>query len=47
MLAAAERPVTIWAHTAEERNEELALARENRRYLPGVVLPAQHPCRDR
>ena len=33
-LAAAERPVTIW-----ERNEELALARENRRYLPGVPFP--------
>jgi glycerol-3-phosphate dehydrogenase (NAD(P)+) len=37
-LAAAERPVTIWAHTAEA-NEELASERENRRYLPGVVLP--------
>ena len=37
-LAAAERPVTIWAHTPE-RNEELALARENRRYLPGVSFP--------
>jgi glycerol-3-phosphate dehydrogenase (NAD(P)+) len=37
-LAAAERPVTIWAHTPE-RNEELALARENRRYLPGVPFP--------
>jgi glycerol-3-phosphate dehydrogenase (NAD(P)+) len=38
MLAAAERPVTIWAHTAEA-NEELASERENRRYLPGVILP--------
>jgi glycerol-3-phosphate dehydrogenase (NAD(P)+) len=38
MLAAAERPVTIWAHTAET-NEQLAQDRENRRYLPGVVFP--------
>jgi glycerol-3-phosphate dehydrogenase (NAD(P)+) len=38
MLAAAERPVTIWAHTAEA-NEQLAQDRENRRYLPGVVFP--------
>jgi glycerol-3-phosphate dehydrogenase (NAD(P)+) len=38
MLAAAERPVTIWAHTADA-NEQLAVDRENRRYLPGVVLP--------
>ncbi len=37
-LAAAERPVTIWAHSPE-RNEELALARENRRYLPNVPFP--------
>jgi glycerol-3-phosphate dehydrogenase (NAD(P)+) len=37
-LAAAERPVTIWAHTAEA-NEELVTARENRRYLPGIVFP--------
>ena len=37
-LAAAERPVTIWAHTAE-RNAELAQERENHRYLPGVSFP--------
>jgi len=37
-LAAAERPVTLWAHTPEA-NEELATARENRRYLPGIVFP--------
>jgi glycerol-3-phosphate dehydrogenase (NAD(P)+) len=37
-LAAAERPVTLWAHTAEA-TEELATVRENRRYLPGVVFP--------
>src|SRR5213078_4427239 len=37
-LAQAERPVTLWAHSAEA-NEELASRRENARYLPGVVLP--------
>lgn len=37
-LADAERPVTLWAHTAEAA-EQLAQARENRRYLPGVVFP--------
>ena len=37
-LAAAERPVTLWAHTPEA-GEELAAVRENRRYLPGVVFP--------
>ena len=37
-LAAAERPVTLWAHTAEA-GEELATVRENRRYLPGIVFP--------
>jgi glycerol-3-phosphate dehydrogenase (NAD(P)+) len=37
-LAAAERPVTIWAHTPEA-NEQLATVRENRRYLPGIVFP--------
>ncbi|HEY8772054.1 MAG TPA: NAD(P)H-dependent glycerol-3-phosphate dehydrogenase [Candidatus Limnocylindria bacterium] len=37
-LAAAERPVTLWAHTAEAA-EELATLRENRRYLPGIVFP--------
>ena len=38
MLAAAERPVTIWAHTPE-RNAGLAQDRENRRYLPGIPFP--------
>jgi glycerol-3-phosphate dehydrogenase (NAD(P)+) len=37
-LAAAERPVTLWAHTAEA-GEELATLRENRRYLPGILFP--------
>jgi glycerol-3-phosphate dehydrogenase (NAD(P)+) len=37
-LAAAERPVTLWAHTAEAA-EELAALRENRRYLPGILFP--------
>jgi len=37
-LAAAERPVTLWAHTAEV-GEELATVRENQRYLPGIVFP--------
>ncbi|HEY8922607.1 MAG TPA: NAD(P)H-dependent glycerol-3-phosphate dehydrogenase [Candidatus Limnocylindria bacterium] len=37
-LAAAERPVTLWAHTAEAA-DELASLRENRRYLPGIVFP--------
>ena len=37
-LAAAERPVTLWAHTTSA-GEELASLRENRRYLPGVVFP--------
>ncbi len=37
-LAEAERPVTLWAHSAEA-NEELASRRENVRYLPGFVLP--------
>lgn len=37
-LAAAQRPVGLWAHTAEAA-EQLAHARENRRYLPGVVFP--------
>jgi len=38
MLAAGERPVTIWAHTSEAA-EHLAADRENRRYLPGVTFP--------
>src|SRR5687767_7542248 len=33
-----ERPVTIWAHTADA-NERLAVDRENRKYLPGVIFP--------
>ena len=37
-LAAAQRPVTLWAHRPEA-NEELASVRENRRYLPGIVFP--------
>ena len=37
-LAAAQRPVTLWAHTPEA-NEQLATVRENRRYLPGIVFP--------
>lgn len=37
-LADGERPVTLWAHSAEA-NEELASRRENVRYLPGQVLP--------
>jgi glycerol-3-phosphate dehydrogenase (NAD(P)+) len=37
-LAAAQRPVSLWAHTAEA-NESLAHDRENRRYLPRVVFP--------
>jgi glycerol-3-phosphate dehydrogenase (NAD(P)+) len=37
-LAAGERPVTIWAHTTEA-SERLALDRENRRYLPGIIFP--------
>jgi len=37
-LAAAERPVTLWAHTPQA-SEELATMRENRHYLPGIVFP--------
>jgi glycerol-3-phosphate dehydrogenase (NAD(P)+) len=37
-LAAAQRPVSLWAHTAQA-NESLAHDRENRRYLPGVIFP--------
>jgi glycerol-3-phosphate dehydrogenase (NAD(P)+) len=37
-LADAQRPVSLWAHRPETA-EELAQARENRRYLPGVVFP--------
>lgn len=38
MLAAAERPVTLWAHTADAC-ERLAHRRVNERYLPDVALP--------
>ncbi|MGH2357312.1 MAG: NAD(P)H-dependent glycerol-3-phosphate dehydrogenase, partial [Candidatus Limnocylindria bacterium] len=38
ILAAAQRPVSLWAHTSEAA-EQLAHARENPRYLPGVVFP--------
>ena len=37
-LADAERPVTLWAHS-NEAAERLAHARQNRRYLPGVIFP--------
>lgn len=37
-LAAAQRPVTLWAHTAEA-NSELVTARQNRQYLPGMIFP--------
>jgi glycerol-3-phosphate dehydrogenase (NAD(P)+) len=37
-LADAQRPVLLWAHSAEAA-EGLAHARENRRYLPGIILP--------
>jgi glycerol-3-phosphate dehydrogenase (NAD(P)+) len=37
-LAAAERPVTLWAHSAEA-SARLAAERENRRYLPGITFP--------
>lgn len=38
MLAGAERPVSLWAHT-NEAAERLAHARVNERYLPGVPFP--------
>lgn len=38
MLAEGQRPVTIWAHSADA-GAELERDRENRRYLPGVSLP--------
>ena len=37
-LAAGQRPITLWAHSAEA-GERLAQERENRRYLPGIVFP--------
>jgi len=38
LLANAGHPVTLWAHSAAAR-EELRAHRENRRYLPAVMLP--------
>jgi len=37
-LADAQRPVSLWAHSSEA-SERLAHARQNERYLPGVVFP--------
>ncbi len=37
-LAGAQRPVSLWAHTAQA-NESLAHERENRRYLAGAIFP--------
>lgn len=37
-LAASQRPVTLWAHTAEAC-QRLAAERENGRYLPGITFP--------
>jgi glycerol-3-phosphate dehydrogenase (NAD(P)+) len=38
LLAEAERPVSLWAHSGEVA-ERLEHARMNERYLPGVVFP--------
>jgi glycerol-3-phosphate dehydrogenase (NAD(P)+) len=38
LLAEAQRPVTLWAHSSEA-SEQLAHARTNERYLPGVTFP--------
>lgn len=38
MLAAAQRPVNLWAHSTEA-SRLLENERENRRYLPGVAFP--------
>ena len=38
LLADAQRPVTLWAHSSEA-GERLAHARTNERYLPGVTFP--------
>ena len=38
MLADAQRPVTLWAHSSEAA-ERLAHARTNERYLPGLTFP--------
>jgi glycerol-3-phosphate dehydrogenase (NAD(P)+) len=38
LLADAERPVSLWAHSTEAA-ERLAHERTNERYLPGIVFP--------
>ncbi len=38
LLADAQRPVSLWTHTSEV-SEQLAHARANERYLPGVTFP--------
>ena len=38
LLADAERPVSLWAHSSEAA-ERMAHERTNERYLPGVVFP--------
>ena len=38
MLASAQRPVSLWAHTTEAARA-LEKERENRRYLPGISFP--------
>lgn len=38
LLAEAERPVSLWTHSAESA-ERLERARANERYLPGIVFP--------
>jgi len=40
MLSRKGLSVTLWARTEEEA-EELRLGRENRRFLPGVLLPPE------
>ena len=38
-LARSGRAVTLWCHSKESANQ-IATARENRKYLPGFKLPA-------
>jgi len=38
LLAAAQRPVSLWTHTPDAA-ERMARSRTNERYLPGVVFP--------
>jgi glycerol-3-phosphate dehydrogenase (NAD(P)+) len=38
LLADAQRPVSLWTHTADDA-ERLAHGRTNQRYLPGVTFP--------